>query len=77
MWKKQRTVKAEAKRTLDPWKWINDNYSEELEEEFKNNDKQQSNIIDTEYTTFYSSDAGENLKNIFVFIIQITIPQAV
>ena len=61
------TVKAEAKRTLDPWKWINDNYSEELEEEFKNNDKQQSNIIDTEYTTFYSSDAGENLKNIFVF----------
>lgn len=61
------TVKAEAKRTLDPWKWINDNYSEELGEEFKNNDKQRSNIIDTEYTTFYSSDAGENLKNIFVF----------
>ena len=61
------TVKAEAKRTLDPWKWINENYRGELENDFKDSSKQQANIIDTGYTTFYSSDAGENLKNIFVF----------
>lgn len=61
------TVKAVASRTLDPWKWINAEYSEDLNTEYATSDKQKESIIDTGETTFYSSDAGENLKNIFVF----------
>ena len=61
------TVKAVASRTLDPWKWINENYSQYLNSEYQTDAKQKENIIDTGETTFYSSDAGENLKNIFVF----------
>ena len=61
------TVKAVASRTLDPWKWINAKYREYLNTEYSSDDKQKENIIDTGETTFYSSDAGENLKNIFVF----------
>ena len=61
------TVKAVASRTLDPWKWINENYSQYLKSEYQTDAKQKENIIDTGETTFYSSDAGENLKNIFVF----------
>ncbi len=61
------TVKAVASRTLDPWKWINEKYSSYLNNEYTTSDKQKESIIDTGETTFYSSDAGENLKNIFVF----------
>ena len=61
------TVKAVASRTLDPWKWINEKYSQYLNSEYSSDGKQKENIIDTGETTFYSSDAGENLKNIFVF----------
>lgn len=61
------TVKAVASRTLDPWKWINEKYSQYLNSEYQTDAKQKDSIIDTGETTFYSSDAGENLKNIFVF----------
>ena len=61
------TVKAVASRTLDPWKWINEKYRQYLNSEYSSDGKQKENIIDTGETTFYSSDAGENLKNIFVF----------
>ena len=61
------TVKAVSSRTLDPWKWINEKYSQYLNSEYSSDGKQKENIIDTGETTFYSSDAGENLKNIFVF----------
>lgn len=61
------TVKAVASRTLDPWKWINEKYSQNLNSEYQTDAKQKDSIIDTGETTFYSSDAGENLKNIFVF----------
>ncbi len=57
------TVKAEASRTLDPWNWIVKKYK--VNADYETEDKR--NIIDTGETTFYSSDAGENLKNIFVF----------
>lgn len=57
------TVKVTAKRELNPWDWIKSNYMTRLEDTSLVN----SGLVIESENTVFSSEAGENMNNLFLF----------